>query len=199
MQINQQCLMLSVVSTCIQVHSLCCTHPERGKSMFSSRESCYLFSADELFESITSSERRTLRVRIRKVLSRSRTGTGWCCQSYTRINSRDMCEEILCFRVQYLLDTDPFCNLSAYPVPSRAPVFSFVKTAPLSNQLGSLLRLLNAPQRVRRLIWNKIECRLNDVDGVKGKLDCLKKCSGLGEIKFWNFLLNVILPTLESM
>lgn len=80
------------------------------------------------------------------------------------INSGDMCEEILSFRVQYLLDTDPFCNLSAYPVPSRAPVFSFVKTAPLSNQLGSLLRLLNAPQRVRdalnlKLDWVSAEWR----------------------------------------
>lgn len=51
-------------------------------------------------------------------------------------------------RVQYMLDDDPFNSLSVYPLPSRAPVFSFVITTPLATQLGALLRLLGAPQRV---------------------------------------------------
>jgi Formin N-terminal GTPase-binding domain len=61
-----------------------------------------------------------------------------------------MDEELVTFRVQYLVDQDPFnSSLSSYPVPSRAPVFSFVVTTPLVTQLGALLRLLGAPQRVR--------------------------------------------------
>lgn len=51
-------------------------------------------------------------------------------------------------RVQYMVDADPFNSLSVYPLPSRAPVFSFVSTTPLATQLGALLRLLGAPQRV---------------------------------------------------
>lgn len=61
-----------------------------------------------------------------------------------------MDEELVTFRVQYLVDQDPFnSSLSSYPVPSRAPVHAFVVTAPLVTQLGALLRLLGAPQRVR--------------------------------------------------
>lgn len=60
-----------------------------------------------------------------------------------------MDEELVTFRVQYLVDTDPFSSLSIYPVPSRAPVYSFLVAVPLQLQLGALLRLLGAPQRVR--------------------------------------------------
>lgn len=57
-------------------------------------------------------------------------------------------------RIQFLADTDPFNCLSMYPLPSRAPVYAFVYTAPLATQLGSVLRLLGAPQRVRVKIFS---------------------------------------------
>jgi hypothetical protein len=60
-----------------------------------------------------------------------------------------MDEELITFKVQYIVDTDPFTNLSIYPIPSRAPSFQFLTTVPLATQLGALLRLLGAPQRVR--------------------------------------------------
>lgn len=60
-----------------------------------------------------------------------------------------MDEELITLRVQYLVDTDPFSSLSIYPIPSRAPVYSFVVSAPLATQLGALLRWVLAPQRVR--------------------------------------------------
>lgn len=60
-----------------------------------------------------------------------------------------MNEELISFRVQYLVDTDPFSSLSIYPIPSRAPVHSFLVGVSLSTQIGALLRLLGAPQRVR--------------------------------------------------
>lgn len=61
-----------------------------------------------------------------------------------------MDEELISLRVQYLVDTDPFSSLSIYPVPARAPVYSFIVATPLANQIGALLRFLNgAPQRVR--------------------------------------------------
>lgn len=58
-------------------------------------------------------------------------------------------DELLTLRVQYVVDTDPFNSLSMYPAPSRAPTYSFVCTTPLATQLGAILRLLGAPQRVR--------------------------------------------------
>lgn len=58
-------------------------------------------------------------------------------------------DEFITLRVQYLVDTDPFNSLTMYPIPSRAPVHSFASTTPLATQLGALLRLLGAPQRVR--------------------------------------------------
>lgn len=61
-----------------------------------------------------------------------------------------MDEELTTLRVQYLIDTDPFSSLSIYPVPSRAPVYSFKISTPLATQLGALLRCIAAPQRVRR-------------------------------------------------
>lgn len=64
--------------------------------------------------------------------------------------SMKMDEELITFRVQYLVDTDPFSSLSIYPIPSRAPVYSFLVAVPLATQLGALLRLLGAPQRVRK-------------------------------------------------
>lgn len=63
-----------------------------------------------------------------------------------------MDEELITFRVQYLVDTDPFSSLSIYPIPSRAPVYSFLLGVPLATQLGALLRVLGAPQRVRLIL-----------------------------------------------
>lgn len=70
--------------------------------------------------------------------------------SYKTILNRKMSGELIALRVQYLVDLDPFSSLSSYPVPSRAPIHSFLPTVPLANQLGGLLRVLGAPQRVRR-------------------------------------------------
>lgn len=64
-----------------------------------------------------------------------------------------MDEELITLRVQYLVDTDPFSSLSIYPVPSRAPVYSFMISTPLATQLGALLRFIAAPQRVRTKIY----------------------------------------------
>lgn len=60
-----------------------------------------------------------------------------------------MSGELIALRIQYLVDLDPFSSLSSYPVPSRAPIHSLILTVPLANQLGSLVRALGAPQRVR--------------------------------------------------
>lgn len=60
-------------------------------------------------------------------------------------------------RVQYMADADPFNSLSVYPLPSRASFFPFVTTTPIATQLGALLRLLGAPQRVRVDFYNQIE------------------------------------------
>ncbi|CAO1362298.1 unnamed protein product [Diamesa serratosioi] len=57
-------------------------------------------------------------------------------------------EELITLRVQYLVDSDPFSSLSIYPIPSRAPEYSFANATPLATQLGALLRLLGAPQRL---------------------------------------------------
>lgn len=55
--------------------------------------------------------------------------------------------ELLPIRVQYLADTDPY-SMAMYPIPSRAPTYSFACSTPLATQLGAILRLLGAPQRV---------------------------------------------------
>lgn len=72
-------------------------------------------------------------------------------------------EELLPIRVQYLADTDPFNSMAMYPVPSRAPTYSFVCSTPLATQLGAILRLLGAPQRVSRLeiLFNKTTANAN--------------------------------------
>ncbi|XP_055315365.1 FH1/FH2 domain-containing protein 1 isoform X4 [Sitodiplosis mosellana] len=57
-------------------------------------------------------------------------------------------DELFTIKVQYLADTDPFNCLSMYPIPSRAPTYSFTYSSPLATQLGSVLRLLGAPQRL---------------------------------------------------
>ncbi|KAJ6633689.1 FH1/FH2 domain-containing protein 3 [Pseudolycoriella hygida] len=57
-------------------------------------------------------------------------------------------DELITLRVQYVVDTDPFNSLSMYPAPTRAPTYSFVCTTPLATQLGAILRLLEAPQRL---------------------------------------------------
>ncbi|KFB50308.1 AGAP004873-PA-like protein [Anopheles sinensis] len=61
-------------------------------------------------------------------------------------------DELMTVRVQYLVDSDPFNSLSMYPIPSRAPVFSFASAVPLATQLGALLRHLGAPQRVSKRV-----------------------------------------------
>lgn len=58
-------------------------------------------------------------------------------------------DEFITLRLQYLVDSDPFESISAYPTPTRAPTYSFPCTTPLATQLGAILRLLGAPQRVR--------------------------------------------------
>lgn len=61
--------------------------------------------------------------------------------------------ELLPIRVQYLADTDPYNSMAMYPVPSRAPTYSFACSTPLATQLGAILRLLGAPHRVS---WNSL-------------------------------------------
>lgn len=58
-------------------------------------------------------------------------------------------DDVLTFRVQYLADTDPFNSVTMFPIPSRAPTYAFASSTPLATQLGAILRLLGAPQRVR--------------------------------------------------
>ncbi|XP_058835236.1 FH1/FH2 domain-containing protein 3 isoform X6 [Topomyia yanbarensis] len=57
-------------------------------------------------------------------------------------------DDLVTLRVQYLVDSDPFNSFAMYPIPSRAPAFSFVSSAPVVTQLGALLRHLGAPQRL---------------------------------------------------
>ncbi|XP_055914013.1 FH1/FH2 domain-containing protein 3 isoform X5 [Eupeodes corollae] len=57
-------------------------------------------------------------------------------------------DELITFRVQYLIDTDPLNCTSMYPIPTRAPTYAFATTMPLATQLGTILRLLGAPQRL---------------------------------------------------
>uniref|UniRef100_A0A182FDZ0 FHOD1 N-terminal GTPase-binding domain-containing protein n=1 Tax=Anopheles albimanus TaxID=7167 RepID=A0A182FDZ0_ANOAL len=70
---------------------------------------------------------------------------------------------LITVRVQYLVDSDPFNSLSMYPIPSRAPVFSFASAVPLATQLGALLRHLGAPQRNNFMVvkdaltWNDMK------------------------------------------
>lgn len=61
-------------------------------------------------------------------------------------------DELITFRVQYLLDSDPLSATTAFPIPVRAPTFAFATTMPLATQLGTILRLLNAPQSVRNTL-----------------------------------------------
>lgn len=61
-------------------------------------------------------------------------------------------DELITFRVQYLLDSDPLSASTAFPIPVRAPTFAFATTMPLATQLGTILRLLNAPQSVRNTL-----------------------------------------------
>ncbi|GAB0099802.1 uncharacterized protein DMENIID0001_156890 [Sergentomyia squamirostris] len=57
-------------------------------------------------------------------------------------------DEVITLRIQYLLDSDPFNSVSLFPIPSRAPTYNFISTAPLVTQLGAILRILEAPQRL---------------------------------------------------
>lgn len=58
-------------------------------------------------------------------------------------------DELITLRVQYLIDTDPLDCTCLYPMPTRAPTYAFATTMPLTHQLGTILRMLNAPQTVR--------------------------------------------------
>ncbi|KAI3384382.1 hypothetical protein SNEBB_002534, partial [Seison nebaliae] len=49
-------------------------------------------------------------------------------------------------RVQYLDDNDPFCSTN-FPEPNRPPLFTFLTNVPLRNQIKSVHKLLNAPQK----------------------------------------------------
>lgn len=78
------------------------------------------------------------------------------------ITNEELCTyPLINLRVQYMEDSDPFNTLSVFPLPSRAPVFSFVSTTPLATQLGALLRLLGAPQRVSMIFF--INCCITRV------------------------------------
>ncbi|XP_037940117.1 FH1/FH2 domain-containing protein 3-like isoform X5 [Teleopsis dalmanni] len=57
-------------------------------------------------------------------------------------------DELITLRVQYLVDTDPLNCTAMYPIPTRAPTYAFASTMPLATQLGTILRLLGAPQRI---------------------------------------------------
>ncbi|XP_034110665.1 FH1/FH2 domain-containing protein 3 isoform X3 [Drosophila albomicans] len=57
-------------------------------------------------------------------------------------------DELITFRVQYLLDSDPLTATTAFPCPVRAPTYAFTTTMPLATQLGTILRLLNAPHSI---------------------------------------------------
>lgn len=63
--------------------------------------------------------------------------------------------ELIILRVQYLFDTDPIDCISLHPMPTRAPTYAFASTIPLVHQLGSILRMLKAPQTVRLLAHSK--------------------------------------------
>uniref|UniRef100_A0A1B0GLV1 FHOD1 N-terminal GTPase-binding domain-containing protein n=1 Tax=Phlebotomus papatasi TaxID=29031 RepID=A0A1B0GLV1_PHLPP len=60
-------------------------------------------------------------------------------------------DEVIPLRIQYLLDSDPFNSVSLFPIPSRAPTYNFISTAPLATQLGAILRILEAPQRPMKI------------------------------------------------
>lgn len=62
-------------------------------------------------------------------------------------------DEFYTFRVQYLADMDPFNCLTMFPMPTRAPTYSFASSTPLATQLGAIVRLLGAPQRVYFLFF----------------------------------------------
>lgn len=66
-------------------------------------------------------------------------------------------DELITFRVQYLVDSDPLSACTAFPIPVRAPTYAFATTMPLANQLGTILRLLNAPQSVRYSVFTLTE------------------------------------------
>ncbi|XP_030373200.1 FH1/FH2 domain-containing protein 3-like isoform X1 [Scaptodrosophila lebanonensis] len=57
-------------------------------------------------------------------------------------------DELITFRVQYLVDSDPLDATTVFPIPMRAPTYAFATTMPLATQLGTILRLLNAPHRI---------------------------------------------------
>lgn len=66
--------------------------------------------------------------------------------------SSDSESDFMKLRVQYAADTDPFNCLSMFPIPTRPVQHSFLLTTPLVLQMSTLLRVLNAPQRVSSTI-----------------------------------------------
>lgn len=63
----------------------------------------------------------------------------------------DSVDELITLRIQYIADNDPFNSLAMYPLPTRAPTYSFANTTTLATQLGAILRILGAPQRVSQI------------------------------------------------
>ena len=64
----------------------------------------------------------------------------WKCSVQTKMAT-------LACRIQYLDDRDPFSNTN-FPEPTRPPVYTFLESVPLVNQIGGVHRLLEAPHRV---------------------------------------------------
>lgn len=63
-------------------------------------------------------------------------------------NSSDSESDLIKLRVQYVADTDPFTCLSMFPIPTRPVQYSFLLVTPLMHQMNTLIKVLNAPQRV---------------------------------------------------
>lgn len=80
-------------------------------------------------------------------------------------------QELISLRVQYLGDADPFGILSMFPIPTRAPSYSFITTEPLATQLASVLRLLNAPQPVREILHSFCHSYVSHSDDEDGKVE----------------------------
>lgn len=65
-------------------------------------------------------------------------------------------------RVQFLDDTDPF-NSTNFPEPTRPPVYTFREDIPLINQIAGVHRLLKAPQKVSKKLFNPCNVHMSSV------------------------------------